>query len=128
METAGRTFTKIMKSMKNQAKLPITIIVSVGVGRYRPQAEGRKSCARDVTMMTNRSSYMPISMEMQMATRAGMLVLTLFHQLGIVAIQRPKTSLDSQFLLFQALTHIDAMVDAVTISDDERRPFVSIRF
>ena len=45
--------------MKNRPKLPTSVAISIDVGEYIAQFDGRKSRCSEVTMMTNRSNHMP---------------------------------------------------------------------
>jgi len=48
--------------------------------------------------------------------------------LGAIAIERPVTGINRQLLLMHVLRHIDAMRDALAVSDDERRAVVRFAF
>src|SRR5437763_3600925 len=81
IEMAGKFFTNSRKKRKNQAKLPAVIAPSTHVGRYTPtHSAGSKLCARELTMITNRSSHMPMLMRIEMTKSVRKLVRTRFQK------------------------------------------------
>src|SRR4029453_1911445 len=65
------------KSRKNNAKLPDFIATSTQVGRYTPvHPAGSKLCASELTMITKRSSHMPMFTRIEMTNSARKFVRT----------------------------------------------------
>src|SRR4051812_44198335 len=80
MEMAGKFFTNSRKNRKNHAKLPAVMAPSTQVGRYAPtHSAGSKLCARELTMMTKRSSHMPMLIRIEMTKSVRKLVRTRFQ-------------------------------------------------
>ncbi len=46
-------------------------------------------------------------------------ILSLGLEPGVVTVQRPDTGLDRRLLLVHALHHVDSLVDAVGVGDDD---------
>src|SRR3954453_24163944 len=56
----GTNLTKRKISVKKNPSVPMNIVQSKIVGEYIAQDDGRKSCCKLVTMITKRSSHIPI--------------------------------------------------------------------
>ncbi len=66
------------------------VVKSQNVGLNLPHDEGRKSRCRLVTMITKRSSHMPMFTMSEMTNRIGTLVRTRLNQstCGVITLQR----------------------------------------
>src|SRR5206468_2491768 len=71
METAGMSFRKTRKKVKNHPKEPTVMPISTRLGRYTLQSNGMRLCEREVTTMLNRSSHIPTLTTIPSANRAG---------------------------------------------------------
>src|SRR5690242_18907579 len=80
IEITGNSLKKMRKAVKNNPKLPNSKPISVIVGAYIAQLDGRKSRCKDVTMITNRSNHIPTLMRIDKTKMAGIQVRSFLIQ------------------------------------------------
>src|SRR5262249_38076256 len=80
IEIIGRKRRNKNSSAKNSPIGPTCVAQSHTVGRYLPQADGRKSRCRLVTTITKRSSHMPTFTTREIRNSVGTLVRTRLNQ------------------------------------------------
>jgi hypothetical protein len=59
MFITGKNFENKKKQVKNKPNVPTNIPISIMVGEYITQPEGRYSLCKEVTIITNLSNHIP---------------------------------------------------------------------
>src|SRR6185436_10380117 len=99
IEIIGRKRTNRNSSARNSPIVPANVEMSHTVGENMPQDEGRKSRWRLVTMITNRSSHMPMLMTIERTKSAAAFSRMRLNQssCGIATLQRSSSQYDTRY-------------------------------